>query len=164
MSYVFALPASMSAVATDLAAVSSALSTANHAAAGATTEVLAAATDEVSAAIANLFGAHGQQYQDMSLRAAAFHDQFLRNLAAGANSYATAETASIEQLLLGAINAPTQLLLGRPLIGRGYDAAPGSGQAGGAGGLLWGDGGNGGNGGAAGLFYGDGGFGGNGGS
>ena len=36
------------------------------------------------------------------------------------------------------INAPTDLLLGTPLIGKGTNGAPGTGQAGGPGGLLWG--------------------------
>src|ERR1043165_7740426 len=44
------------------------------------------------------------------------------------------------------INAPTQLLLGRPLIGNGANGAAGTGQAGGAGGILWGNGGTGGSG------------------
>ncbi|MGB9222848.1 MAG: PGRS repeat-containing protein, partial [Mycobacterium sp.] len=44
------------------------------------------------------------------------------------------------------LNAPFQVALGRPLIGNGANAAPGSGQNGGAGGLLFGDGGAGGSG------------------
>jgi hypothetical protein len=73
--------------------------------------------------------------------------------------------------VLGAINAPTELMLQRPLIGNGTNAAPGTGQNGGAGGILWGNGGNGGSGapgqnrgtgGAAGLVA-DGGSGGTGG-
>ncbi|MGV7705393.1 PGRS repeat-containing protein, partial [Mycobacterium kansasii] len=63
---------------------------------------------------------------------------------------------SVERELLGAINAPTNTLLGRPLIGDGAagTAANPNGQSGG---LLWGNGGNGynglgGNGGAAGLI------------
>jgi DprA winged helix domain len=43
-------------------------------------------------------------------------------------------------------NAPTQALLGRPIIGNGANGAAGTGQAGGAGGILWGNGGNGGSG------------------
>ncbi|WP_436405594.1 beta-1,3-glucanase family protein [Mycobacterium gordonae] len=44
------------------------------------------------------------------------------------------------------INAPFNALLGRPLIGKGRNGAAGTGQAGGPGGLLWGDGGDGGSG------------------
>ncbi|MDD4867165.1 MAG: PecA family PE domain-processing aspartic protease [Mycobacterium sp.] len=77
-----------------------------------------------------------------------------------------------EQAVMSVINAPTNTLLGRPLIGNGTNGAAGTGQAGGPGGILWGNGGNGGSGtgaqtggpgGAAGLF-GDGGRGGTGGS
>ncbi len=43
------------------------------------------------------------------------------------------------------MNAPTQTLLGRPLVGDGADGASGPvGQPGGDGGILWGNGGNGG--------------------
>jgi len=60
--------------------------------------------------------------------------------------YAAAEAANasplqtFEQGLLGVINAPTDALFGRPLIGNGADGVAGSGQAGGAGGFLIGNG------------------------
>ncbi|MGO9692801.1 MAG: PecA family PE domain-processing aspartic protease, partial [Mycobacterium sp.] len=54
--------------------------------------------------------------------------------------------SQVQQDVLTVVNAPTDLLLGRPLIGNGYNGAPGTGQAGGAGGLLWGTGGTGGSG------------------
>ncbi len=79
-----------------------------------------------------------------------FHEQFVRALAAGGNSYAVAEAAtaqSVQQDLLNLINAPTQALLGRPLIGNGANGLPGTGQNGGDGGILYGNGGNGGSGG-----------------
>lgn len=59
------------------------------------------------------------------------------------------------------INAPTELLLGRPLIGNGVNGitdAAGVGTPGEAGGLLWGRGGNGGNSTAEGVPGGAGGF------
>ncbi|WP_337360551.1 PGRS repeat-containing protein, partial [Mycobacterium tuberculosis] len=46
------------------------------------------------------------------------------------------------QQVLGLINAPTQALLGRPLIGNGADGTAAN-PNGGAGGLLYGNGGNG---------------------
>lgn len=46
------------------------------------------------------------------------------------------------QAVLDVVNGPTQLLLGRPLIGDGANGGPG--QNGGDGGLLYGNGGNGG--------------------
>ncbi|EFD55180.1 PE family protein, partial [Mycobacterium tuberculosis] len=160
-------PELVAAAAADLTGIGQAISAANAAAAGPTTQVLAAAGDEVSAAIAALFGTHAQEYQALSARVATFHEQFVRSLTAAGSAYATAEAANasplqaLEQQVLGAINAPTQLWLGRPLIGDGVHGAPGTGQPGGAGGLLWGNGGNGGSGaagqvggpgGAAGLF------------
>ncbi len=78
-------------------------------------------------------------------------------MTAGAGSYAGAEAVNVAaftanpaqtigQDLTNLINAPTELVLGRPLIGNGANGAPGTGQAGGAGGILWGNGGNGGSG------------------
>lgn len=121
--------------------------------------MIAAGADEVSAGIAALFGAHARAYQALSAQAAAFHAQFVQALNAGAGSYAAAEGANasplqtVQQDALNAINAPTQALLGRPLIGNGANAAPGSGTNGG-------DGGNGvvgahgGKGGTSGLLFG----------
>lgn len=144
-----------------------------------TTALAAAGADEVSAAIAALFSAHAQTYQAVNARAALFHQQFVQAMTGAGESYAAAEALNasplqaLEQGVLGVVNAPTQLLLGRPLIGDGVNATT-PGGAGGAGGLLWGNGGNGaagaagtgqagGAGGAAGLL-GNGGAGGAGGS
>lgn len=122
-----------------MANLGSTISAANAAASIPTTGVLAAGADDVSAAIAALFGAHAQAYQTISAQAATFHAQFVQTLSAGAGAYANAEAANVQQSLLNAINAPTQALLGRPLIGDGADGtAPG--QNGGAGGLLYGNG------------------------
>ena len=125
MSFVVAVPEVLSTAATDLASLGSTISWANAAAAAPTTGVLAAAEDEVSAAIASLFSGHAQAYQAMSAQAAAFHDQFVQTLNAGAGSYVSAETANvaaftanpaqtIQQDLLGLINAPSLALTGRP--------------------------------------------------
>ncbi|WP_343286442.1 PGRS repeat-containing protein, partial [Mycobacterium tuberculosis] len=64
------------------------------------------------------------------------------------STYAVAEAASATPLqnVLDAINAPVQSLTGRPLIGDGANGIDGTGQAGGNGGWLWGNGGNGGSG------------------
>ncbi|WP_237024835.1 PE family protein, partial [Mycobacterium tuberculosis] len=172
MSYVIATPEMMATAAFDLARIGSQVSAASAVAAMPTTEVVAAGADEVSAGIAALFSAHAQEYQALSAQAAAFHDQFVHTLTAAARWYTATEIANAAamRVVLGAVNAPTQTLLGRPLIGDGaHGTAPG--QPGGAGGLLFGNGGNGaagavgqvgGAGGAAGLF-GIGGFGGAGG-
>ena len=123
MSYVIAAPEFATVAASDLATIGSTIREA-HAAAGATTQIVAAAEDEVSAAIAAVFSAHGQGYQALGAQAAAFHDQFVQALTAGARSYASAEAANaaaftanpvqtVQQELLNAINAPSLALTGR---------------------------------------------------
>ena len=166
MSFVIAAPEFVAAAATDLADIGSVLGSANAAASIPTSNVLAAAEDEVSTAIASLFGAHGQAYQALGAQAAAFHQEFVQLLNAGAARYAGAEAANAKPLqavgndLLKVVNAPTEALAGRPLIGNGANGAT-AGADGQDGGILWGNGGNGadgglaqngGNGGAAGLF------------
>ncbi len=148
MSFVIAAPEALVAVASDLAGIGSALAEANAAALAPTTALLAAGADEGSAAIAALFGAHGQAYQTVSAQASAFHAQFVQALTGGGGAYAAAEAAnvsaaqSVEQDLLAAINARFERIFGRPLIGDGANGGPG--QDGGPGGLLYGNGGNGG--------------------
>src|SRR5271156_4784815 len=157
MSYLIEVPEELGTAATDLASLGSTISSANAAAKKQTTWVLAAAEDEVSAAIAAVFSAHGQGFQAASAQAAAFHDQFVQALTTGAGSYVSAEAANvaaftanpaqtIQQDLLGVINAPTEALLGRALIGNGTNGQTvgGVGQPGGPGGLLFGNGGSGG--------------------
>ncbi|REX94840.1 PE family protein, partial [Mycobacterium tuberculosis] len=73
MSFVVANTEFVSGAAGNLARLGSMISAANSAAAAQTTAVAAAGADEVSAAVAALFGAHGQTYQVLSAQAAAFH-------------------------------------------------------------------------------------------
>ncbi|MCV7091548.1 PE family protein, partial [Mycobacterium interjectum] len=154
MSFLVAVPDAVATAAENVAGIASSLSAANSAAAVPTTGVLAAAGDEVSTAIASLFTSHAAQYQALSAQAAAFHAQFVQALNAAGGAYASAEAANASpfqtaaQDVLGVINAPTNTLLGRPLIGPGTNGAAGTGQNGGPGGILWGHGGNGGSGGA----------------
>ncbi len=147
MSFVNVAPQLVSTAAADAARIGSAINTANTAAA-ATTQVLAAAQDEVSTAIAALFGSHGQHYQAISAQVAAYQERFVLALSQASSTYAVAEAASATPLqnVLDAINAPVQSLTGRPLIGDGANGIDGTGQAGGNGGWLWGNGGNGGSG------------------
>ncbi len=174
MSYLVAVPESLSSAATEVAGIGSTLTAANVAAALPTTTIVAAAEDEVSLGIATLFAGYAREYQGLSAQVEAFHLQFVRLLTSGAGAYAAAELANINPLerALDLINQPTRTLLGRPLIGNGGDGRPGTGQDGGPGGLLYGNGGNGasgapgqtgGNGGSAGLI-GNGGAGGQGGA
>src|SRR6516162_7361382 len=157
-SFVIASPDVFATTSQDLAGIGSALRSANLAAAPSTTSVAAAAGDEVSAAISAVFGAHGAEYQALSAQVAKFHEEFVQTLSGGGLKYAAAEAANASPLqgvaaanpnqgVLGVINRPFELLLGgRPLIGSGTNGAPGTGQAGGPGGLLVGNGGDGGSG------------------
>ena len=72
MSFVLAVPHMLTAEATCLASLGSAITAANAAAATPTSGMVAAAGDEVSAAIASLFSAQGQAFQALSAQAAAF--------------------------------------------------------------------------------------------
>ncbi|WP_156772304.1 PE family protein, partial [Mycobacterium sp. 1245805.9] len=154
MSFVIAVPELVTTAATDLAGIGSAISAANAAAASSTTMVLGAGADEVSSGIAAIFGEHAQAFQSISAQATAFHDQFVNALASGAGAYAAAEAANasplqvLQQDVLGVINAPTEALWKRPLIGNGANGQTinGVGQPGGPGGILFGNGGAGGNG------------------
>ncbi len=122
MSFVLIAPEFVTAAAGDLTNLGSSISAANASAASATTQVLAAGADEVSARIAALFGGFGLEYQAISAQVAAYHQRFVQALSTGAGAYASAEAAAAEQIVLGVINAPTQALLGRPLIGDGANA------------------------------------------
>lgn len=143
MSFVLIAPEFVTAAAGDLTNLGSSISAANASAASATTQVLAAGADEVSARIAALFGGFGLEYQAISAQVAAYHQRFVQALSTGAGAYASAEAAAAEQIVLGVINAPTQALLGRPLIGDGANATT-PGGAGGRAELLFGAGGAGG--------------------
>jgi len=95
MSYVIATPEMIASAASDVANIGSTLNAANAAAVAPTVAVLPAAADEVSASIANLFSAHAVDYQALVGRAAAFHEQFMQNLTAGAGSYVGAEATNV---------------------------------------------------------------------
>ncbi|MEK0606443.1 PE family protein, partial [Mycobacterium ulcerans] len=156
MTFLNVLPEMVAAAAADLTNIGSSMTAANAMAAASTTTVLALGADEVSVAIAGLLRLHGQQYQQFGAHLSEFHARFTQMLSAGANEYSQAEaanatfTASSLQTLpldvLNAVNAPFQALTDRPLIGNGVAGAPGTGQNGGAGGWLIGNGGAGGSG------------------
>src|SRR6516162_11576039 len=110
MSFLNATPDIVSTAATDLAGIASNLGAANSAAAASTTGVLPAALDEVSTEVAALFGAHGQAFQALSVRAAAFHEHFVQLLGGGASAYANAE-ANIVQALTSAAPGSAQAIV-----------------------------------------------------
>ncbi|WP_156452540.1 PE family protein, partial [Mycobacterium gordonae] len=148
MSYLIVTPDLLTTATADLADIESRIGTANAIAAAHTASIVAAAEDEVSTTVAALFGTHAREYQALGTHLSALHHRFVRTLGSAATSYAGAEAAGASplQAVLDVINAPTQALLNRPLIGNGANAAPGSGLNGGDGGLLFGNGGAGGSG------------------
>lgn len=165
MSLLVVAPDLLTSVATELESIRSGLGAANQTAAASTTRIAAAGADEISALVAALFAGHGQEFQALTAQATAFQRQFAQMLSAAAGSYGATEAANtsplstLENDLLFVFNAPTEALLGRPLIGNGTHGTASS-PNGGAGGLLIGDGGtgyssstgSGGAGGAAGLI------------
>ena len=148
MSYLVAAPGWVEAAAAQVADIGSALDTARTAAAVPTTGVMPAAADEVSNAVAAAFAKYAKEYQALTAQASAFHQRFVQALASGAGAYAATEAAnatplqSLEQDVLALINAPTEALWQRPLIGNGTNGTAAN-PNGGAGGLLFGDGGTG---------------------
>ncbi len=152
MSFVDVTPELLETAAADVARIGSAVRAGNLAAAIPTTEVAAAGADEVSAAVAALFGAHAQEFQAAAAQAATYHEQFVGGLSAAAVAYAGTEASiatglqsfasdplraigeawvnsPLGQELDPIINAPTDVLLGRDLIGNGVaGTAPGTGQ------------------------------------
>ena len=106
----------------DIENIGSTISAASAAAAAPTTGLLAAAADEVSAAIANLFGTHGQEFQALVGQVEAFQTSFQQTLAAAANAYVQTEAASAAAIPPFAANL-TSLFLGPtgvPIPSEGY--------------------------------------------
>ena len=124
MSYVIAAPTALAAANGQLAGIGSTLRDAHIAAAAPTAAALAAGADEVSTAITTLFNAHATEFQALSAQADAFHAQFVQALAAGVDSYASAEATNA----LRVVNAPAEALTGRPLIGDGANATVAGGR------------------------------------
>ena len=166
MPFVITTPDLVTAAATDLANIGSTISAANAAVVVPTTGMLAPAADGVSAAVGALFEAHGEAYQAFSSQLAGFHNGFVQALTGGANAYASAEAANasplqtMAQAALNTANATTDAPLGRPIFGSGTNGFPGTGETGGLGGILYGNGGTGGSGGVGGIPFGNGGRGG----
>ena len=98
MSYVNVAVPHVTAAASDLANIGSAIGCANTAAEMPTSSVLAPGADEVSAGVAALFGAHSQVYQALAAQAALFHQQFVQLMSGGAAQYAQTEVANATPL------------------------------------------------------------------
>lgn len=99
MSTLNMVPNIVSAASGHLQNIGSALRDANSAAAARTTAIAAPAADEVSAAITGVFGAHAQEFQALSTKAAAFHEEFANLLNGGAAQYVHTEVANAAALL-----------------------------------------------------------------
>jgi hypothetical protein len=146
MTYVVAAPEWLEATAAQLESIGSELNAAHSAAAVSTTGLVPAAADEVSTAVTALFAGYGKEFQELSEQASAFHQRFAKALNSGAGAYAATEAANasplqaLEQAVAGAVNTPTEALLGRPLIGNGANGTA-THPNGEAGGLLYGNGG-----------------------
>lgn len=104
MSLLNIAPDVVSAAGGNLANLGATLRSATAAAAGQTTAIAAPAADEVSSAVTALFGARGQEFQALSARAAAFHDEFVNLLNGGAAQYVSAEVANARQTVMNAVN------------------------------------------------------------
>ena len=94
MSYVTTQPEALTAAASTLQGLGSALNAQNAAAAAPTTGVVPAAADEVSALTAAQFAVHAQLYQAVSAQAAAIHEAFVNTLGISSASYAATEAAN----------------------------------------------------------------------
>ncbi|MFZ1160825.1 PE family protein [Mycobacterium sp.] len=94
MSFVSIVPEMLSSAADNLQSVGLRLQAQNTAAVVPTAGLIPPAADEVSALTAIQFAAHAHTYQAVSAQAAAIHQAFVTMLAAGADSYATTETAN----------------------------------------------------------------------
>lgn len=110
MSFVVAVPESVTAAAENLAEIGATLADATAAASASTTGVAVAAADEVSAAVAQLFGSYGRDFQSVSAQAAAFHADFVRVLNGGAEAYLSTEIANAETVLTESFTTPAQAL------------------------------------------------------
>jgi PE family len=114
MPFVIAAPEMMTAAATDLATIGANVNAAHLVAASPTLAVIPAAADEVSAGIAQVFSQHAASYQALAGQAAAFNDQFVQHLTAGAGAYAGIE-ATLASLLqdLQNLNVNADLFVSR---------------------------------------------------
>lgn len=100
MSFIIAAPQELAVVASNVADMGASIHSATTAASAHTNSLAAAAADEISTQIAAAFSAHGQEFQQVSAQAAAFHDQFVQTLTASGNAYTAAE-ANAAQALAG---------------------------------------------------------------
>ncbi len=109
MSFLSVVPEMVTAAAGNLEDIRSALTAANAAVATPTTGVAPPGADAVSAAIATVFGTHGQQYQSLGAQLSAFHERFVGTLNAGISQYLGTDAASARQNVVTSVNTPALL-------------------------------------------------------
>lgn len=110
MSYLFAQPPALAAAATDLSGIGTAIGAAAAAAAAPTTSLMTAAADDVSAAIADFFGAYGQEFQSVSAKLGTLYQGLVQNLNSTIDYYVNAEainTAQLRQSVTTGLYQPT---------------------------------------------------------
>jgi hypothetical protein len=101
MSYVVAAPQAVAAAAKDLANLGSTIETANGVVGVPTTGELMVAADQVSAAVAAVFSAHAEAYQELGAQIAEFHGQFVQAVIAAGQAFAAAEADNASVLQAG---------------------------------------------------------------
>ncbi len=152
MSFLSVVPEMVTAAAGNLEGIGSALTAANAAVATSTTGVAAPGADAVSAAIATVFGTHGQQYQSLGAQLTAFHERFVGALNAGMSQYLGTDAASARQSVVNSVNTPALFersairvgaaeasfasAMGSPVFGIGGGAKASIAVSGGAGGIA----------------------------
>jgi hypothetical protein len=107
MSYLVTTPDWVAAAVGDLTTIGSALQEATTTASLPTTGIAAAAADEVSAALAELFGGFGQEFQTVSAQVSSYQADFVRLLNGSAAAYVNAEIASAGDLLANVVGVPS---------------------------------------------------------
>jgi hypothetical protein len=133
MSFLGVTPDVLTAASGNLENIGTSLRAAHAAAAAQTTAIVAPAADEVSEAITSLFGTAAQEYQALGAQAAAFHENFVSTLSAGAGQYVGAEAANVRQTVAVAASAVTQTIntpIGPLSVSLGSNLLPPSGANG----------------------------------
>ena len=101
MSFVVAATEAVASAAQDLTNIGSTIDAASAVAGASTRGELAAAADQVSVAVGQMFSEHAEAYQGIRTQIADFHQQFVQNVSAAGQAYATAEAQNASPLQTG---------------------------------------------------------------
>lgn len=97
--FVTALPTSIDAATSSLAAIGTTVAAGNAAGAAATLGVVPPAAEPASALLAAAFGTHAGVYQATQMIGTVIHEMFVATLGASAGSYAAAEALNIAAMI-----------------------------------------------------------------